>query len=174
MRRLMLLRHAKTERAESDGRDRDRKLAPRGRADAPQIGVYMARHGFVPDLAIVSTAKRAKQTWTLVEPAFAAPPRVAFEERLYQAGPDQILDVIRAISGAPSLAVIGHNPGLHDLAVQLIVAGNVDARQRISEGLPTSGLVVIDLAFDDWSQLHPHAGRLERFVSPRLLAAATD
>jgi phosphohistidine phosphatase len=174
MRRLMLLRHAKTERAEPDGRDRDRTLASRGRADAPKIGVYMARHGFVPDLAIVSAAKRAKQTWALIEPAFAARPPVVFEERLYQASPDQILEVVRETSGARSLAVIGHNPGLHDVAVQLIAAGNVEARQRIGEGLPTSGLVVIDLAFDDWSQLHPHAGRLERFVSPRLLAAATD
>jgi phosphohistidine phosphatase len=174
MRRLMLLRHAKTERAEPGGSDRERKLAPRGRADAPKIGAYMARHGFVPDLALVSAAKRAKETWALIEPAFAARPRVTFDERLYQAGPDQLLDVIRETSGARSLAVIGHNPGLHDLAVQLIAAGNVDARQRVSEGLPTSGLVVIDLAFDDWSQLHSHAGRLERFVSPRLLAAATD
>jgi phosphohistidine phosphatase len=172
--RLMLLRHAKTERAEPGGSDRDRKLAPRGRADAPKIGAYMARHGFVPDLALVSAAKRANETWALIAPAFATPPRVRFDERLYQAGPDQLLDVIRETSGARSLAVIGHNPGLHELAVQLIAAGNVDARQRVNEGLPTSGLVVIELAFDDWSQLHSHAGRLERFVSPRLLAAATD
>jgi len=174
MRRLMLLRHAKTERAEPGGSDRDRKLAPRGRADAPTIGAYMARHGFTPDRALVSTAKRASETWALIEAAFSAPPQVAFEDRLYQAGPEQLLDVIRETSGARSLAVVGHNPGLHELAVQLIAAGNVDARQRVSEGLPTSALVVIDLAFDDWSQLHPRTGRLERFVSPRLLAAATE
>jgi phosphohistidine phosphatase len=174
MRRLILLRHAKTERAEPGGRDRDRKLAPRGRADAPKVGAYMARHGLVPDLAIVSTAKRAKQTWALIEPAFAAPPRLVPDERLYQANPDQLLDVIRETSNARSLAIVGHNPGLHELAALLIASGDVEARQRVSEGLPTSGLVVIDLGFDDWSQLHPHSGRLERFVSPRHLTTATD
>src|SRR4051812_16087630 len=133
MRRLMLLRHAKTERAEPGASDRDRKLAPRGRADAPKIGAYMARHGFVPDLALVSAAKRTRETWALIAPAFTKPPQVAFEEQLYQAGPEQLFDIIRETSRALSLAVIGHNPGLHELAVELIATGNVDARQRIGE-----------------------------------------
>ena len=72
------------------------------------------------------------------------------------------------------LLVVGHNPGLHDLAVSLIASGDVEARERVNEKLPTSGLVVIDLAFDDWSRLHPNAGRIERFVSPRLIEEATD
>ena len=58
--------------------------------------------------------------------------------------------------------------------MQLIASGDVAAREQLSEKLPTSGLVVIDLPFDDWSLIHPHAGRLERFVSPRLIAAATE
>ena len=58
--------------------------------------------------------------------------------------------------------------------MQLIASGDVDVRERVAEKLPTSGLVVIDLAFDDWSRLHLHSGRLERFVTPRLIAAATD
>jgi phosphohistidine phosphatase len=72
------------------------------------------------------------------------------------------------------LLIVGHNPGLHDLAVQLIAAGDVDARERLNEKLPTSGLVVIDFPYDDWSRLHSHSGRLEHFVSPRLIAEATD
>ena len=70
MRRLMLLRHAKTERAEPGERDRDRKLMKRGRADAPVIGAYMAHHGLVPDLALVSPATRAQETWALVAAVF--------------------------------------------------------------------------------------------------------
>ena len=58
--------------------------------------------------------------------------------------------------------------------MQLIAAGDVEMRERLNEKLPTPGLVVIDLPVDDWSLLHPHAGRLERFVSPRLIAAATE
>jgi phosphohistidine phosphatase len=56
----------------------------------------------------------------------------------------------------------------------LIASGNVDARERLSREFPTTGLAVIDFAFDDWKRLHPQAGRLDRFVSPRSLMAATD
>ena len=70
--------------------------------------------------------------------------------------------------------VIGHNPGLHEVARILIAAGDVEARKRLSEGLPTAGLAVIDFAGEDWRKLHPDGGRLERFVTPRSLRAATD
>jgi len=174
MRRLMLLRHAKTERAEGGQRDRDRKLTKRGRDDAAVIGAYMARHGFIPDLALVSPAKRAQETWALLAPAFAKAPRLVNDERIYNAATDALFKIIGETRGAHSLLVVGHNPGLHDTAVQLIASGDVEARERVAEKLPTSGLVVIDLAFDDWSKLHRHAGRLERFVTPKLIAAATD
>jgi phosphohistidine phosphatase len=174
MRRLMLLRHAKTERAEPGQRDRDRKLTKRGRDDAPVIGAYMARHGLTPDVVLVSPAKRTQETWALIAPAFAKAPRLVNGERIYNATTEALFEIISATRGAHSVLVVGHNPGLHDVAMQLIASGNVDARERVVEKLPTSGLVVIALAFDDWSRLHPHAGRLERFVTPRLIAAATD
>jgi phosphohistidine phosphatase len=174
MRRLLLLRHAKTERAQPGERDRDRKLTKRGRDDAPLIGAYMARHDLVPDLALVSPATRAQETWVLVADCFAEAPKTVSEERIYNADPQKLVDVLAETDGAKSLVLVGHNPGLHDLAVQLIASGDVEARERIAEGLPTSGLIVIDLAFDDWSRLHPHSGRLERFVSPRLIAAETE
>jgi phosphohistidine phosphatase len=174
MRRLMLLRHAKTERAEPGQRDRDRKLTKRGRDDAAVIGAYMARHGLNPDLALVSPAKRTQETWALLAPAFAKAPRLVSEARIYDATTEALFKIISETRGAHSLLVVGHNPGLHDVAVQLIASGDVDARERVAEKLPTSGLVVIDLAFDDWSRLHLHAGRLERFITPRLIAAATD
>ncbi len=174
MRRLMLLRHAKTERVEPGERDRDRKLAKRGRADAPLIGAYMARHGLVPDLALVSAAERAQETWKLLAAAFAKPPKAATDERIYNAGADKLMSVLAEPRRARALLLVGHNPGIHDLAVALIAAGEAAARERVAEKLPTSGLVVIDLPFDDWALLHPHSGRLERFVSPRLIAAATE
>jgi phosphohistidine phosphatase len=174
MRRLLLLRHAKTERAEPGQRDRDRKLTKRGRDDAPAIGTYMARHGLNPDLALVSPAKRAQETWVLVTPAFAKAPRLVVEDRIYNATAEDLFKIISETRGAHSLVVVGHNPGLHDIAMQLIASGDVEARERVAEKLPTAGLVVIDLAFDDWSRLHLHSGRLERFVTPRLIAAATD
>ena len=174
MRRLLLLRHAKTERADPGQRDRDRKLTKRGRDDAAVIGAYMARHGLTPDLALVSPAKRAQETWALLAPAFAKAPRLFNEEHIYNATTEALFKIISETRSAHSLVVVGHNPGLHDVAVALIASDDVDARERVAEKLPTSGLVVIDLAFDDWSRLHRHSGRLERFVTPRLIAAATD
>jgi len=174
MRRLLLLRHAKTERPEPGERDRDRKLTARGRAEAPIIGTYLARHGLVPDLVLVSPVTRAEETWALVAPAFTKAPRVAKDERIYNASLETLIGLIRQTRDAHTPLVAGHNPGLHDLAVRLIASGDVETRERVNEKLPTSGLVVIDLPFDDWSRLHANAGRLERFVTPRLIEAASD
>jgi phosphohistidine phosphatase len=174
MRRLLLLRHAKTERPEPGERDRDRRLTKRGRDDAPLIGAYMARHGLVPDLALVSPATRAEETWALVAKALPTAPKLVEEEGIYNAGRDKLIGIIRKARDAHVLLVVGHNPGLHELAVSLIASGDVEARERVNEKLPTTGLVVIDLPFDDWSRLHPNAGRIERFVSPRLIEEATD
>jgi phosphohistidine phosphatase len=174
MRRLLLLRHAKTERAEAGERDRTRKLTARGRADAPVIGGYMAHHRLVPDLAMVSPATRAEETWILVAEAFKQKPEVVKDERIYNATTDALMRVIGAAQSAHTLLVVGHNPSLHDLAVQLIASGDVALRERVKEKLPTCGLVAIDFAFKDWAELHDNSGRLERFVSPRLIAEATD
>ncbi len=171
--RLMLLRHAKSEKGEPGMPDHERTLAARGRADAPRIGAYMARHGLVPDRVVVSTARRTRETWDGLASAWAAPPPVAHEARIYESGSEAILAVIKeTASEVGSLLVIGHNPGLHDVARHLIASGDVEARERLNEGLPTAGLTVIDFAGEDWRRLHAHGGRLERFVTPRLLATA--
>jgi phosphohistidine phosphatase len=174
MRRLLLLRHAKTERAEAGERDRDRKLTKRGRSDAPVIGTYMAKHALVPDVALVSPAVRAQETWELVAPCFKKRPPVATEDRIYNAGTAQLFALVAEPRAAKTLLLVGHNPGFHELAVHLVAAGDVDLREQLKEGLPTSGLVAVDLPIDDWPLLHPRAGRLERFVTPRILAEATE
>jgi len=174
MRRLLLLRHAKTERPGSGERDRERKLTKRGRADAPLVGAYMARHGLIPDLALVSPATRAMETWTLLAKALGKEPRVVKDERIYNAEVETLIGIVRETRDARALLLVGHNPGLHDLALRLIASGDVAMRELVSEKLPTSGLVVIDLAFDDWSKLHAGAGGFERFVTPRLIKAAAD
>ena len=173
MRRLLLLRHAKAERSLPGTPDRDRALIERGRKNAATIGAYMTSHALVPDRVLVSTATRCQETWKYAAAAFAAAPAAASVEKLYNATQHALLAVISgADADAHTLLVIGHNPGLHDLALMLIAAGDVDLRERLREKLPTCGLVIIDFAFDDWSRLHPRSGRLERFVSPKSLAAA--
>ena len=174
MLRLMLLRHAKTERSAPGGRDRDRKLMKRGRSDAPMIGVYMSHHRLIPDLAVVSPAKRAQETWALVAAAFAKAPRAINDERLYNASVANLAGIIGETRKARALLIVGHNPGLHDLAMRLTASGDVKMREALNAKLPTSGLVVIDLPLEDWSLLHDHDGCLVRFVSPRLLAPTTE
>jgi phosphohistidine phosphatase len=175
MRRLMLLRHAKAEKGAPGARDHDRQLAPRGHDDAQQLGAYMAHHALLPDLVIASGAARVQETWAGIGKAFKRAPKLRSDDRLYNADAGRILGVIQEVdSGVHTLLVVGHNPGLHDLGRLLIASGDVEAREQLSEGMPTSGLLVIDIAFDDWSKLHPQCGRLDRFVSPRLLGLATD
>ena len=98
---------------------------------------------------------------------------MVYEDRLYNAAPEAIIALLKKTAPAVrSLLVVGHNPGLHEAARRLIASGDVEARERLNEGLPTSGLAVIDFASKDWRKLHPQGGRLERFVSPRSLAQA--
>src|SRR5262249_50277406 len=105
----------------------------------------------------------------------SAKPPVDYDDRLYENTTTEILAVIKECGAdAAALLMIGHNPSFQDAAQRLIASGEVEARERLNEGLPTAGLVVIDFAGDDWKALHPRSGRLDRFVTPRSLAEATD
>jgi phosphohistidine phosphatase len=174
MRRLLLFRHAKAERAEPGERDLERPLNERGRKDAARIGAYMAGHSLVPDRVALSPSARTQETWKFAAAAFRPAPAAMSAERLYDATPHAILDVIKTTpAAAHTLLVIGHNPGLHELALMLIASGGVEVREQLREKFPTSGLAIVDFPIDDWSRLHPQSGRLERFVSPKSLEAPT-
>jgi len=173
MRRLLLFRHSKAERPKPGERDHGRVLTERGRADAARMGVYLARHNLSPDRALISPSARTIETWALAAAILRPAPAADLDKRIYDAAPQALFDLIKtAPAASKALMMIGHNPGLHELALLLIASGDVETRERLREGLPTSGLAVIDFAFDDWSRLHPQAGRLERFVSPRELESA--
>ena len=175
MRRLLLFRHAKAERSEPGMEDRARRLVDRGHKDAAKVGAYMASHALIPDRVLTSPSARTQETWKSVSTAFRPAPAATTVERLYDATAQAILHIIKEASpGAHTLLVIGHNPGLHELAVMLIASGDVESRERLREKLPTSGLVIIDFAFDDWGKLHPQCGRLERFITPKSLGAGAN
>lgn len=171
MRRLLLLRHSKAERAEPRQSDHERPLAERGQRDAPKIGAYLAKHALLPDRTLVSTSTRTRQTWDLACAAMGKKrPAVQFEERIYEATPQTLLKVIKENGArAKTLLMVGHNPGMHELATMLIATGDIDARQQLREAFPTSALAVIEFALNDWERLHPGAGRLEHFITPRSL-----
>jgi phosphohistidine phosphatase len=174
MRRLMLLRHAKSDWSKAGQRDHDRDLSERGRLAAPRMGAYLAKHGLSPDCVIVSTARRTRETWKLVAAALPARPRPVFDERIYEAMPEDILTAIRDTpASCQRLLVVGHNPGLQDLALQLIKGGSKDALDRLRDKFPTAGLALIDVPRDDWASLHAGSGRIESFMTPRLLSEKT-
>ncbi|MBV9346428.1 MAG: histidine phosphatase family protein [Pseudolabrys sp.] len=175
MRRLIVLRHSKAERAAPDRGDFERPLSDRGRADAARTGAYLARHDLSPNYALVSPARRAQETWTAAAAQLQRKPGSNDDPRIYNATTDALLSVIAtAPAKAELLILVGHNPGLHELAMQLSAAGDVETRERLREGLPTSGLVVISFAFEDWTAIAHARGRLERFVSPGSLGTAAN
>jgi phosphohistidine phosphatase len=178
MRRLMLLRHAKTENDAPSGKDQDRRLDDRGRLDAAEIGGWIARHPPFPDLVLVSPAVRSQQTWDIawdVMRGTVPPPKLEYPAGLYGADPSALLQIIHAASAddPQRLLLVGHNPGLHELAFVLTGSGNAAARRALADNLPTSGLAVIDFEIEDWDDVSFRAGRLELFVSPKLLKAAS-
>ena len=133
MRRLMLLRHAKSDWATPGLRDHDRPLNPRGRETAPKMGAYMVRHALIPDLIVASTARRVSETLALLLPAFEPPPKVELQARVYDSGANALLGLLKETPRAVhSLLLVGHNPGLAELAALLIASGEIEARQRLT------------------------------------------
>ena len=183
MRRLMLLRHAKTEHDAPSGHDQDRRLDNRGRLDAAAMGGWIGRHPPLPDTVLVSTAVRAHQTWEIARDAMkdAAPkqapqPQVELLDELYAADPAQLLQIIRMaeVADPARLMVIGHNPGMHELALMLSGSGDGSAKKALEDNLPTTGLAIIDFAIDDWSEVAFRRGKLVRFTSPKLLRQTSN
>jgi phosphohistidine phosphatase len=174
MRRLMLLRHAKTETDAPSGKDKDRRLDERGRHDAAEIGDWIGRHPPFPDRVLVSPAVRAQQTWEIARGAMlglAPQPPIEFLPELYAADATHLLQSIRMASATDPkrLMLVGHNPGMHELALTLTGSGDAAAKKALDDNLPTSGLAIFDFATDDWNDVAFRRGKLVTFVSPKLL-----
>lgn len=175
-RRLVLVRHAKS--AYPPGvLDHDRPLAPRGVVDAKAAGAWLAANVGTPDHVVVSTARRARGTWTLAAGALGyigaagydaeSPGPLTVDPRVYEASPQTLLDVVRELPSRVATAVlVGHNPGC-ELLVDLL-AGDRDpaAAEAIAAKFPTSGIAVLELDVD-WAVLGPRAARLRAFAAPR-------
>jgi phosphohistidine phosphatase len=161
----MLLRHAKSDWPTGVD-DHERPLAPRGRHDAPRMAEEMKRRDLVPDLVLVSTAQRTRETFALAAP-FLGETAVRYERALYEAEPDAILRLIRRMPGTSRLPlIIGHNPGLELIASHLIGAGPERLRDRLGEKFPTASLAVIAFPHGDWADVGRGKGRLSLFLTP--------
>ena len=168
---ILLLRHAKSTPATPGQDDHERGLEPSGEKAAKRVGRLLAEHGLLPDLVLCSTAARTRATWEIVSGKLRHPVPVKELRSLYLAAPGRLLEIVqRQPATASRLLLIGHNPGLHVLAVRLAASGEADALRSLREKLPTGGLVHIAFeSAESWSEVTAGAGRLLGCWRPREL-----
>jgi phosphohistidine phosphatase len=168
-RRLIVLRHAKS--AWPDGvPDHERPLAGRGRRDAPAAGRWLAESGYVPDLVLCSTAQRARETWELAEAELGAHPETTFEDRVYGATADDLLDLAHETpASVRTLMLVGHDPAMRELTLDLASSSagdaGAEALDRVRMKFPTAAVAVLDFA-GDWPALGAGQAQLADFVVP--------
>jgi phosphohistidine phosphatase len=170
LRQLLLLRHAKSSWDDANLSDHARPLNARGRRAAVAMGATMRDLGLVPDVILVSSARRTLQTLEALEP-WADTPLVEPMDALYLAPASQLFDVLNGVAEtARSVMVIGHNPGLHELALALVGPASMSPTdrdtRRLAEGFPTGALAEFTIA-GPWATLGSGGGRLLRFMVPR-------
>ncbi|MEU3840248.1 histidine phosphatase family protein [Streptomyces sp. NPDC028635] len=167
LRRLVVLRHAKSAWPEGVP-DHARPLGKRGRRDAPAAGRALAEADLLPDLAVCSTALRARQTWELAATQWGTPPPVRHDERLYAADAADLLAVARETPpDVETLLLVGHNPGLEDLVLALAADCVDDTLERVRVKFPTSAIAVLTWHGPHWSRLAPGIALLTSVTVPR-------
>lgn len=175
MKRLILMRHAKTEPWTEGIDDHARALTPIGHEAAQVIGMALKDEGWSPNKAIISTARRTRETWSHLADVFGACDMV-LEDDLYLAGERGIVDLICDHDGSRTLMIVGHNPGLHDLALSILrEAGSIDhqAARRVAAKLPTGAAVMFE-AIEDGAFVPVHF-KLHNFMKPKdFLNASRD
>ncbi len=166
MKRLTLLRHAKSGDDGTVARDFDRPLNAKGRRAARAIGRYMRDQALRFDVVQASPAMRVAETLQEVEAVYGLGLAPSWEKTLYLATPDELLDAVhQAPAEAESLLLVGHNPGLEQLVLRLVPAG--DARGEVAIKYPTASLAEMIFPVDRWGDVADGGGELVRFVRPR-------
>ncbi|PCD76001.1 SixA phosphatase family protein [Pseudothioclava arenosa] len=162
-RRLILTRHAKSSWDDPLMQDIDRPLNARGRAAAHELGDFLASRGLEPEEVMCSTARRTRETWDGVASAvIETRPEVSYIEDLYHASPEMMLQVLKTAS-APSVMMIGHNPGIAEFAAQLPAQPIYDPEFR---KYPTCATLIVDFQIEDWSEVQLGRGSVLEFFRP--------
>jgi phosphohistidine phosphatase len=163
-RRLILLRHAKSDWP--DVPDRDRPLAKRGKRDAPVVGRWLHDQGYRPQIVICSAAVRTRETWDLVAPELGGSPSVTFEPRAYAASALTLLYLVRELpADCHAALLIGHNPGVSELASTLIEESGDDKPGAPGLRFPTAAVAVLEFS-GDWAELSLARARLVAYTTP--------
>lgn len=165
MKRLYVLRHAKSSWDNASLADYDRPLNERGVETAPFMGRLMKQRGQVADTVLSSPAARAKMTAKLVSEAAGIRSPIIFDERIYEAGPQTLVKVLSDVDGdVNSAMVVGHNPGMEGLI--RFLTGDIAA-------MPTAALAVIDLDIEEWIQIDHRSGTLVEVLRPKEIGYLT-
>ena len=176
VRRLVVVRHAKS--AYPDGvADHDRPLAPRGVVDAQAVGRWLLEHVGNPDHVLVSTARRARGTWTLAAgqlgyigaagyDAESSGP-LTIDPRIYEAEPQTLVGIVRELPDrVGTVVLVGHNPGCESVVQQLAGERDADAAALLAVKFPTAGIAVLEIS-TPWAELRSGTARLTAFAAPR-------
>lgn len=170
MSRLVLMRHAKSDRTDDEIDDFDRPLSERGIETAPRMGRHIAALGLTPQRILCSSARRSRDTLAGLIPALATDCEIRLTRELYLAGEDETIDQIRGHGvGAATLLVIGHEPGLTQTALALIGSGHPSLIEDLERKFPTAGLAVIDFPAIRWVDVELKTGELVAFLRPRTI-----
>jgi phosphohistidine phosphatase len=168
-RQLVLVRHAKAEPDARDQDDHERPLAHRGRQDAARIGEELARLRLAPEYVLCSSSRRTRETFERLRAHLPGGLVVAIDRELYLASAARILARIATVEdGVGALLVVGHNPGLGELAVRLAGRGDAAQRAELRRKFPTGAFAWLRIECG-WRDLARGCGTLERFAAPRTL-----
>jgi len=168
MKRLLLLRHAKSSWKEPALSDYERPLNKRGRSAAILMAEYMAREHLRPEVVLCSSARRTCETLAYLSPVIGAECDIKIERALYLVSADQLLARISEVdSNVRTILLIGHNPALAEVARQLGGKGDAEAKQQMRSRFPTAALAVIDSNAKQWRDLQSAKTLLERFATPK-------
>jgi phosphohistidine phosphatase len=167
---LLLLRHAKA--VPQSGDDFTRELTAKGHRDAARLGDFLVEKGLVPDRALASPSARTRQTLEDVESASGRAIATAYDAELYNATKRQLRDRLGDVEATTAtLLIVGHNPGLMELALALARDGDPQDFNAIRSHFPPCALVVIEFDQGDWEEARLGGGRLARYVTPETLDA---
>ncbi|WBT39767.1 SixA phosphatase family protein [Hyphomicrobium sp. DMF-1] len=168
---LSILRHAKSSWSDPELDDHDRPLAKRGAKAIPALAKFIRHEKLRPTLALCSDAMRTRATLTLLLAELGPPaPRVVYDEALYLASPEVMRTVLgQYAEDEPHVLLVGHNPGLHALALELAGDGDRKTLAALAQEFPTGALAVLTFKASSWKDITSASGHLEHFTTPRRL-----
>lgn len=174
MKKLLLMRHAKSSWSDADQKDEERPLNERGRAAAATMAEWLAGRGDIPDIVITSSARRSQETWERMRKVLGTKrTKVIVEDNLYSSGPSAMLKALRkAPKGANTVLMIGHQPVVSSFARKLANSTTKSSCARAYKKFPTAAIAVFEPNSDTWAEIDFADADFKRFACPKELVDA--